>query len=463
MALTPEELAALQELIAKHNEVPLPQYEAPVGSRLDKSQDPSPADLYDNQAAQYKLKADELDAEAATPRPQPVGVKQHIVEAIRAGMENFGRLGAPGGYYGQEEKRQKEYSDETAAKIQRAKELRGQAQQQEDLGQRATYQADQTANQEGNLEVSRGNLAVNQQQEKRAQQVANRPVGNDIGMGVTRVFTNPDTGAEVPGTRLEGQPKPSAAYNLEVKVVDEGGGKFGYHAFDVRAGGPPQDMGRLGDAPAPQAAGGGAGALPSPVDVTDPKTGLPIKAGYDRRTNTITPATMAGDPTRAPVQNASTGNTNARALVTSEVGVNAAQNLVASMQDTLIRIKSGQSKAIGADDMNLLSSHLAMTFGTVKGARTGRDLIREHVNARDLGDKMQVIMENVLNGSQLSPGQREEFVHLAEQRFDELKRGKQNLQNDFGNVPAPAANTGKTPVVPGGALDRLLNGSGGPR
>lgn len=462
MALTPEEFAALQALIAKHNEDPLPQYEAPVGQKLDKSQDPAPSALYDNQAAQYNLKANELDTEAAAPRPQPVGAKQHIVEAVRAGMENFGRLGAPGGYYGQEEQRQKEFMDETAAKIQRAKERRGQAQQQQDLGQRADYQAGQLADQEGNLEVSRGNLAVNQQQEKRAQQVANRPVGNDVGMGVSRVFTNPDTGAEVPGTRIEGQPKPSAAYNLEVKVVDEGGGKYGYHAFDVRAGGLPQDMGRLGDAPTPQTAGG-AGALPSPVDITDPKTGLPIKAGYDRRTNTVTPATMAGDATKAPVQNATAGNAGARALVTSEVGVNAAQNLVASMRDTLNRIKSGQSTAVGADDMNLLSSHLAMTFGTVKGARTGRDLIREHVNARDLGDKMQVIMENVLNGGQLSPGQREEFVHLAEQRFNELKSGKQNLQNDFGSGPAPAANAGKTPVVPGGALDRLLNGGGGPR
>jgi hypothetical protein len=452
--LSPDELDILRQIIAARSAAPEPgPADLAAGAPAPAS---SPAAPYNDRAAQYNAQADQFDKEAAVPMPTPVGAKQHAVEAIRAGLENFGRLGAPGGYYGQEEKRQKSYDEDVAAKVKRAQELRTQAQQQQTLGQQSTYQAGELANQAGNLDVSRGNLAVNQQEAATRAQVAGQPKTENIGTGAVGITRDPKTGLPIKGSEVYGPDKPATGYNLESKVIDEGKGKFGLYAVDMRDNG--RIVARIGDAPPPGA--GGTGGLPTPTTITDPKTGMPIAAGYDRKANTITPAKLAGDTSGAPVQAATVGNANARAVTTSAVGVNAAQNLLASMQDTLDRIKSGKSQAIGADDMNLLSSHLAMTFGTVKGARTGRDLIEAHVHARDLGDEMQVIMERVLNGGQLSPGQREEFVHLAQQRLNELKTGKQNLQNDFG-TPAPAAtSSGNTPIKPGGALDRLLNGGG---
>lgn len=441
--LTPEELETIREMLAARAGTPGSPTEAysglPQAQPAAASAPPSP---YEAQANAYKAKADSLDTQAATPYPQPQGTKQSIVAGLRNGMESFGRLGAPGGTEGQEALRQKNFADQAKTRIEQAKALRGQAQDQQDLGQRTAYQSAEVQNQKDTLDQTKtfesGQLDNQKVTEQRLQQTANNPVGNDIPQGGRRVFTDPHTGREIPGTALDGPDKPTPGYNLETKVVDEGGGKFGYHAFDMRNGG--KDVGRMGDAPAPGAGGSGGGPLGLVQSSITGADGNPTPGVLSLRSNTFTPAHLAGDPDQKPLQTAAAGNANVRAQVSNAVDLNGAERLLAGMNDTLNRIKSGKSTAIGADDMNLLSSHIAMTFGTVKGARTGKDLIEAHMKARDLGDAMQVLMEKVTNGGQLSPGQREEFAHLAQQRVEEMRNSRGDLKAgmaaDFGTAPA---------------------------
>lgn len=440
--LTPEELDVVRQMIAARGS------QAPEPGPADLAAGapaPAPVDPYKQRAYQYNAQADALDKEAAAPAPQAVGAKQHVVEGIRAAMENFGRLGAPGGFYGQEEQRQKDFTAANTQRVNRAKDLRGQAQDQQDLSQRTAYQNSEVENQNRDAELRKTT-------EKRLQQTADNPVGNDIPAGGSRVFNDPHSGKEIPGSRIEGNDKPPVGYNLQQTVLDEGNGKYGRYSVDMRDGG--KIVGRIGDAPAPSA-GGGAAALPQMAQATIDGEG--VIGGYDRKTNTFAPAKLQGDPNGAPVHNATSGNANARAGTAATVDLVNAQRLLKGMQDTYARISSGKSQAIGADDMALLSSHIAMTFGTVKGARTGKDLIEAHLNARSLPDALSVLAQKVLNGGQLSAGQRQEFVELAKRRVDEMTQSRKQLQDDFGAGPATPQPGGGF-VIPGGALDNLMKG-----
>jgi hypothetical protein len=439
--MTPEELDVLEQLVANHKQNAAGADVAYSNANPVPPQ-ANPAAPYQAQAAQYKTQADALDTQAQTPYPQPVGAKQHAVAATQAAMENFGRLGAPGGYYGQEDQRQKDFIAENDKRVAQAKALRGESAQQQQMGQTATYQAGELADRNRNADINQGELDLKNK-------IANRPVRANETTGSSSQAVDPNTQMPIPGTEVKGPPRPEVPNKLPTKVIDEGNGKFGMWAYDPTEG---SLVHRVGDAPAPGA--GGAGGAPAVQQYTAPD-GTTHVAVVDKKSATGRDVTMQGDTAKTPIQGPAAGNANAKALNTAQVSTSAARNMVASMQDTLARIKSGKSTAIGADDMNLLSQHLAMTFGTVKGARTGRDLIQEHVNARDLGDKMQVIMESVLHGDQLAPGQREEFVHLAQQRYAELLSEQKNLQQDFGTAP-DSGNDGF--VKPGGALDSVLKG-----
>ncbi len=89
----------------------------------------------------------------------------------------------------------------------------------------------------------------------------------------------------------------------------------------------------------------------------------------------------------------------------------------------------------GASDMVLLSNHIGMTFGNVKGARTGRDLIEAHMQARSLPESLAVLAGGVLKGQQLSKEQREEFLHAAEARLSELEAAYQQAQDVWQYTP----------------------------
>lgn len=90
---------------------------------------------------------------------------------------------------------------------------------------------------------------------------------------------------------------------------------------------------------------------------------------------------------------------------------NAIERSYDMFQDAYDAIKAGDAKT-GAEDMLLLSQHLATTFGQVKGSRMNRDLIQEHKDAIGLQDKLERFANNLASGQQLSPDQREEFNGL---------------------------------------------------
>lgn len=66
----------------------------------------------------------------------------------------------------------------------------------------------------------------------------------------------------------------------------------------------------------------------------------------------------------------------------------------------------------GAESMLALSTHLATTFGNVKGARVTKDMIQEHLGARGISDKVLVAVQSLTNGDVLSPDQWDAFKDL---------------------------------------------------
>lgn len=153
--LTPEDLDALRQMNAINN--------------------PDLAQPYNRQADTYQQQASDLEQQAATPYPQPQGAKERTISALRAAMESFGRYGAPGGYEGAEARRQGAFANENEGRLTRAKELRNQALQQQELGQRTVQQAGSQRINEGNLDETRKLRGIQEQAEGRLQAEAQQP------------------------------------------------------------------------------------------------------------------------------------------------------------------------------------------------------------------------------------------------------------------------------------------------
>ena len=66
----------------------------------------------------------------------------------------------------------------------------------------------------------------------------------------------------------------------------------------------------------------------------------------------------------------------------------------------------------GAQSMVALSTHLATTFGNVKGARVTKDMIQEHLGARSVSDDALVAVRKLTSGDVLSPQQWKAFSDL---------------------------------------------------
>jgi hypothetical protein len=106
--------------------------------------------------------------------------------------------------------------------------------------------------------------------------------------------------------------------------------------------------------------------------------------------------------------------------------------------------------------MVLLSNHIAMTFGDVKGARTGQQLIEAHLNARSMPDKMEMIAKRILKGEQLTPEQRQGFIAAAKDRVAELEASydQAKLANQY-VPPGEAEMLAKYPSI-GGASGKAI-------
>ena len=74
--------------------------------------------------------------------------------------------------------------------------------------------------------------------------------------------------------------------------------------------------------------------------------------------------------------------------------------------------QKGEELPTGAQSMVALSTHLATTFGNVKGARITKDMIEHHLGARGISDSALVAVQKLTNGDVLSPQQWEAFHDL---------------------------------------------------
>ena len=72
----------------------------------------------------------------------------------------------------------------------------------------------------------------------------------------------------------------------------------------------------------------------------------------------------------------------------------------------------GKDLPTGAQSMVALSTHLATTFGNVKGSRITKDMIQEHLGARSVSDAATVAIQKLTNGDVLSPAQWSAFHDL---------------------------------------------------
>lgn len=128
--------------------------------------------------------------------------------------------------------------------------------------------------------------------------------------------------------------------------------------------------------------------------------------------------------------------------------------------------KNRNDAKTGAESMLALSTHLATTFGVVKGARVTKDMIEHHLGARGITDRMVVAVQSLINGDVLSPDQWDAFNHLIsnsrklswQTAVKEGKRANQSinflpadLQKELGGEAAPkASGGGSTPTRPAG-------------
>lgn len=64
-----------------------------------------------------------------------------------------------------------------------------------------------------------------------------------------------------------------------------------------------------------------------------------------------------------------------------------------------------EGRKTGADTMLMLSKHLALTFGQVKGTRQTNDMIHEHLGARPLSQDLEVMAEKLTTGQVISDQQ----------------------------------------------------------
>lgn len=447
-ALTPEELDRLRTI-------------------LEAEKAKSVTAPYTEQATKFNTQADTLDKQAETPYPTPQTTSQRIVAGLRNGMESFGRLGAPGGTETQEALRRKQFDEENTTRITRAKSLRDNAEKQQKLGADAADLNQRTNYETGSLAARGQEIDIQKQTEARLAKEANRPkqVTTTYG-GITQSYGA--DGLPIEGSRTDGNAKPTTPKDPKFmdRVEKNGHTMRDYFEWkiDDTTGEPVRTLLSSEDRGIQPATTAAQNSSKSVVDFTPEGSVTAVKGIANKNSGTIAPMSLAGDATKAPVPNATLGNKQAGAVTKSTVDLAGGERLLKSMQDTLARIESGKSSAVGADDMSLLSNHIAMTFGLVKGARMGKDLIVAHENAIATDARLKRAVDTVLNGGQLDPGQRREFVELAKRRVEEMRGERQGLEDYFTGSSAPAAPAaGGTAVIPGGALDKLINGQRGGR
>jgi hypothetical protein len=84
--------------------------------------------------------------------------------------------------------------------------------------------------------------------------------------------------------------------------------------------------------------------------------------------------------------------------------------------------KKGKDFPTGAQSVQMLSYHMANTFGNVKGARITKDMIAQHLGARGASDSALTAVQRIVDGDQLSPAQWDAYFSMVGQNRDETWR-----------------------------------------
>jgi hypothetical protein len=82
----------------------------------------------------------------------------------------------------------------------------------------------------------------------------------------------------------------------------------------------------------------------------------------------------------------------------------------------------GKDFPSGAQSVQMLSNHIAGTFGNVKGSRITKDMIEKHLHARGISDTFATAINSIRDGDQLSPAQWDAFFDMIGQNRKETWR-----------------------------------------
>jgi len=137
---------------------------------------------------------------------------------------------------------------------------------------------------------------------------------------------------------------------------------------------------------------------------------------------------------------------NTKVLTDHEASIDAdnrVTRMVADMNDAenAEREPKKYSDGAGAFDMDMLSQHIALTFGAIKGGSRSMAMIQEHKNAVALMERVQRAYQSGAHGSQLSPEQRRNFLKLGriaqQAAYDKYNALKSDVQSGAVGVPDP--------------------------
>jgi len=114
---------------------------------------------------------------------------------------------------------------------------------------------------------------------------------------------------------------------------------------------------------------------------------------------------------------------------------------IATLADLVMKdVERRGGKVTGPEYMQMLTYHMAGTVGSVKGAKSGIETLKEHVNARPYDQSLAAMYNAATTGGNVSIEQAREWANLAHSRrdvmFEQAKRMNQVLGSnlDFSDI-----------------------------
>lgn len=352
---------------------------------------------YNKQALDNSTQAAKLRTDAMAPAPEPQGAKENIVVGLRNALENMGRYGAPGGYYGQEEQRSQDYQKQQAVRLSQAKDLQDISEKQQGLGINAENVARQENYNQGQLaETTR----LRQQQEAVAAETArhnttmegieqNKPLKGAPG----DMFFKPGGGdpiASVPA-------KPTQLRHVILQNTSTN--KPEVWSIDANS----QPVEKVGDAPA----GTGAGALQL-AQSTD-GNGNAVYTIVDKANATARAVKAPGGDTA--LQTSDLGKANAKDDAKAAADFDSASKSLTAMEKLMQQSEANPNGAYPSDQAMADAFFNIIKPGS--GARMNETQINRIITPGPLKDKMIVWAQKLSSGAPFDTQSRRDLYNSA--------------------------------------------------